>query len=186
MPYVLVGKDRNVRFWNEAASSLFGLKDGKEWGLEDLLRPERVRVKDSTSETAFEVVRAALAGSGEERFDLLVSGPEGWTPYELTLNPVTAGALTGGRILLWREVREEAARFDKAVSAQVERLRDLVHRVTHEYDADFGLRESDAPAARAMISDLALLKDQLKEREHLWRSEAQALGDQITRQQDVL
>jgi hypothetical protein len=78
------------------------------------------------------------------------------------------------------------ARLDRAVIAQTERLRDLVHKLTHDYEADFTVREGDTPAMKAMLGDLSLLKGQLDERTHLWKSEAQAVMDQISRQQEIL
>jgi PAS domain-containing protein len=185
-PFLVVGKDRTIRHWNDSAGVLFGLSDGKEWGVTDLLQPSLLGVKEGEAGPVLELVRAALGAVAEERFELLVKRPDGPVPYELTLSPITAGPLAGGKVLLWREVRNEAERVDKAVAAQLERIRDLVHKVTHQYETDLVPVETDGSAARAMIGDLSLLKGRVDEREILWKSEAQALNDQISRQQEIL
>lgn len=185
-PFLVVGKDRVIRHWNENAGKLFGLTDGKQWGVGDVLVPERLNVKEGEIGSVLELIKSSLSSHIEDRFDLLVRCPDGWQPYELTMSPVTTGPLAGGRILVWREVRGEADRLDRAVGAQLERVRDIVHKVTHQYEVSLDAREGDVPAARAMIGDLSLLKGRMDEREILWKSEAQALIDQVTRQQEIL
>jgi len=61
-----------------------------------------------------------------------------------------------------------------------------VHKVTHHYPVEFTAGASDVPAVKAMIEDLSTLKRKSDERELLWKSEAQALIDQVSRQQEIL
>jgi hypothetical protein len=181
-PYLVVGKDRAVRHWNESAAALFGLEPGQAVGVDDLLRPELLGVKEGNVEAAIEIARASFASLTEDRHDFLVKND----PYELTMSPITHGPLAGGKVLVWREVKGEAERLDRAVAGQLSRVRDLVHKVTHRYACDLSPGSADSPAAKTMIGDLALLRGQVDERELLWKSEAQALIDQVTRQQEIL
>jgi hypothetical protein len=186
-PFMVVGKDRTVRHWNNGASSLFGFTEGKEWALDDFLTAERIGVKGGEAEPALEMVRNNFSSITEDRFELQVRRPgEDWQPFELTLSPITSGPLAGGKVMVWREVRSEAQRIDRAVGIQLERVRDLVHKVTHQFKVELNHADSDAPGTRAMIGDLATLKIQVEERETLWKSEAQALLDQVGRQREVL
>ncbi|MGZ3661129.1 MAG: hypothetical protein ACXWR1_21115 [Bdellovibrionota bacterium] len=186
-PFLVVAKDRTIRHWNEGAAGLFGLTEGKEWGTSDIFQASRLGVKDGSIDSALELIRSSFASITEDRFELLIlrAGEEPH-PYELTMSPISSGPLAGGKILVWREIRSEAQRVDRAVGLQLERIRELVHKVTHQYAVDLTPAEHDAPASRAMIGDLALLKGRVEERELLWKSEAQALIDQVSRQQEIL
>jgi PAS domain-containing protein len=185
-PYIVIGKDKAVRHWNDAAGAVFGLSREKEWGIDDLLQKGLLRARGGDTRALFEVARAAFKGMNEERFDCLVQREGEWQPYELALCPVHSGPIAGGRVLFLREVRSEAERVDRAVAAQLQRARELVQKVTHQYAVELVPADSDGPAIREMISDLDAMKGKNDEREHLWKSEAQALIDQESRQQEVL
>jgi len=185
-PYFVVGKDRTVRYWNDGAARLFGFSPGKEWGFGDLMRTERLSVKEGSADAALDLVRSSFASVAEDRFELLVKDDNTWQPYELPTRPPPPGPLAGGKVYVWREVRGEADRIDRSVAAQLERIRDLAHKVSHQFPVDLSGQDSDPPATRSMIADLATLKARTDERELLWKSEVQALIDQVSRQQDVL
>jgi hypothetical protein len=185
-PFLVVGKDRSVRYRNEEAAVLFGLKEGQEWGVQDIVNTNHLGVREGQIDTVLELIRSSLAAPSEDRFDLQVRTSESWQPYELTKSPITSGPLAGGCVLVWREVKGEADKIDRAVNVQIERVRELVHKVANRYETDFSVRETDAPATRTMLGELASLKGQVDERELLWKTEAQALIDQITRQHEIL
>lgn len=185
-PFLVVGKDKTLQHWNDSATELFGLTEGKEWGMADLLRPDLMHAREGDTDALLELIRNSFASLAEERFELLLAQAGAWNPYELTLSPITSGPMVGGKVVFWREVRNEAARIDRSVATHLARLRDLVHKVTHQYAVELTAREGDVEPVRAMITDLDTMKRKTDEREILWKSEVQALIDQVSRQQEVL
>lgn len=185
-PCVVVGKDRTVKHWNESAAAAFGLSSGKEWSTEDFLTTSRLKPRDGEPETLIEMIRSAEGGLAEARFELLVKQDTTWQPYELTLSPIATGPLVGGKVLFWREIGDEAERVNRSVTAQLERTRDMLHKITHHYPVELMPNVNDVPAVQAMIEDLSAFKARGEERELLWKTEAQALADQVNRQQEIL
>ena len=185
-PCIVVNKEKAVRHWNSSAASLFGFVPDKEFGTADFLQPDRLRPRDGEAEPLLEMIRSALSGLDEDRYEVMVSRDGSWAPYELIMSPITSGPLVGGKVMFWREISSEAERVHKSVEIQLTRTRDLVHKVTHHYPVEFTAGASDVPAVKAMIEDLSTLKRKSDERELLWKSEAQALIDQVSRQQEIL
>lgn len=185
-PCIVVSKEKTVRHWNDSAAALFGFVPEKEFGAMDFLKAEYLRPRDGEPEPLLEMIRSSFSGLEEDRFEVMVSRDGGWAPFELIMSPITSGPLVGGKVMFWREVSSEAERVGKSVEVQLTRTRDLVHKVTHHYPAELNPAETDVPAVKAMIEDLSTLKRKTEERELLWKSEAQALIDQISRQQEVL
>lgn len=185
-PCMVVSKEKALRYWNGGAASLFGFTEGKEFGTQDFLTVEAIRPRDGDPEAFIEVVRAAVNSLGEDRFEVVVRNGEAWLPYELIMSPIASGPLAGGKVFFWREISSEAERIGKSVEIQLTRTRDLVHKVTHHYPVELRAAQGDAPAVKAMIEDLSTFKLKSDERELLWKSEAQALIDQVGRQQEIL
>ncbi len=185
-PFGVVGKDRAFHYWNDSAGALFGLTEGKDWGISDVLRADLVRAREGDTEILLEAVRHAFGNLGEDRFELLIQQNGEWQPFEFSMCPISTGVLAGGKVFFWREIRSEAERLNNSVSIQLQRIRDLVLKVTHQYAVDLSPIEGDVPAVIAMIGDLQVMKRKIDERELLWKSEIQALIDQETRQQEVL
>ena len=185
-PCVVVGKDRTLKHWNDSAAGIFGLQAGKEWSTGDFLTVSNVRPRDGEPETLIEMIRSAEGSLAEARFELLVKQGSSWLPYELVMSPISSGPLVGGKVLFWREIGDEADRVNRGVTAQLERTRDMLHKITHHYPVELMANVNDVPAVQGMIEDLAAFKARTEERDLLLKSEAQALTDQVTRQQDVL
>jgi PAS domain-containing protein len=185
-PCMVVGKEKSLRYWNESAAALFGLAAGKEFGTQDFLTAERLRPRDGEAEPLLEMIRSAVTSLDEDRFELTVKRGEEWAPFELIMSPVTSGPLVGGKVFFWREISSEAERVNKSVNVQLTRARDLVHKVTHQFSVELTPASGDVPAVRAMIDDLFTFKLKSDEREMLWKSEAAALIDQVTRQEEIL
>lgn len=185
-PCIVVGKDRTVKHCNDSAAAIFGLASGKQWSTDDFLVASRLKPRDGEAEALVEMIRSAEAGLAEARFELLVKHDSSWLPYELVMSPITSGPLVGGKVLFWREIADEADRVNRSVATQLERTRDMLHKITHYYPVELMPNVNDVPAVHAMIEDLSTFKARGEEKELLWKSEAQALNDQVNRQQDVL
>ncbi|HEY8278941.1 MAG TPA: hypothetical protein VIH99_04915 [Bdellovibrionota bacterium] len=185
-PFFVLGKDKTVRYWNEAASALFGLNSEKEWSLQDILRGEQLGAREGETGPLLDLIRNSFTSLTEDRYELNVRSGGEWQPYELTMSPVTFGPLAGGKIFIYRSIRSEAERVDKSVGAQVERIREIVHKVAHKVPTELTAHANDATAVKTMLMDLTTLQRRTDERELLWKTEAQALIDQVSRQQEVL
>jgi len=185
-PCMVVSKEKALRHWNEAAAELFLFSAGKEFGTEDFLTAELLKPRDGEAEPLLELIRSSINGLGEDRFEVMVMRQGAWAPYELIMSPISSGPLVGGKVFFWREISSEADRVNKSVNTQLTRTRDLVHKVTHHYPVELSSSAGDVPAVKAMIEDLSTFKLKSDERELLWKSEAQALIDQVARQQEIL
>lgn len=185
-PYFVVSKDKSIRFWNESAEKLFGLSQGKECGVLDLIKPTVLRAREGDTETLLELLRAAVSSLTEDRFEIVIDINGTWVPYELVTASISGGNLAGGKVFFFKEVRSEAERVTRIVASQLERLKDVVHKVTHQYAVELKAEASDAPPVREMIKDLDAMKRKQDERELLWKTEIQALVDQVSRQQEIL
>lgn len=185
-PCLVMAKDRTLKHWNESAGAIFGLAPGKEWSTEDIFTQEKLKPRDGEPEVLLEMIRSAEAGLTEAKFELFVKQDNAWLPFELVMNPITSGPLVGGKVIFWREIGDESERVNRSIAAQLERTRDMLHKITHHYPVELMPNVNDVPAVQAMIEDLSTFKAKGEERELLWKSETEALSDQVDRQQEVL
>jgi hypothetical protein len=185
-PYLVFGKDKVLKLWNDSASRLFGLNAGKIYGLPDVLTADVVRSREGEHAAVVELLNSSHAGLGNEKVELSVRQGSDWVPFELQTNPITSGPLTGGRIYLWREIRSESERLEKAVAFQLSRARELVRKVAASGDAEVSPAPGDSEAVKDILVELDNMRRRLGEKELLWKTESQALADQVVRQQEIL
>jgi hypothetical protein len=181
-PYVVFSKDRAAKHWNAAAEELFGITESSPPSLDEIICEERMSSREE-SLSIVEMIRTSFAASKEEVFDILL---EGESPYELLSYPVNSGPLAGGKLFVFRSIRSESARIEKAVSEQLARVRTYVHKISHHYPVEISVSEGDAAEVKEALADLDTMKRKLDEREILWKSETSALLDQVSRQREIL
>lgn len=187
-PYLVFSKDREVVHWNEKAGHLFGLRSelGVQQKIENIINLEMVSVKEGEPQALVEMIKNSFLAPKEDIFEILLKDGSSWCPMELISSPILTGPLAGGKIYILREIRNEVARIEKAVSAEIERLRDFIHKITHHYPVELKPQENDLVPVREAILDLGEMKLKNEEREALWKSEIQALLDQAERQKQIL
>jgi hypothetical protein len=186
LPYLVFTRDRTLIHRNESAAELFGLAEGQNKPLDELICTEWVGSSDGGTQTIIETIQNSFMVPKEDAYEILLRRGEAWVPTELISYPISYGPIAGGRIYLFREVRSEVARIDRAVAHQLTRLRDFVHKITHFYPVEIMTEEKDFEPVREALLDLGAMKMKVDERESLWKSEAEALVDQISRQREVL
>lgn len=185
LPYIVFTRDRLAIHRNEAAGVLFSLP-GNDAALDEIICDSHIGCRDGEAQTVIETIRNSFSTPKADSYELLVKRGTEWVPMELLSYPVSHGPIAGGRVFLFREIRSEVERIDRALGVQLERLRDFVHKITHFYPVEVMAGESDSAPLREALVDLGAMKMKLDERETLWKSEAGALVDQIERQKQVL
>jgi hypothetical protein len=181
-PYVVFSKDRSAKHWNGAAEELFGLNGESAPSLDEIICEEKISSREE-SVAIVDMVRNSFPASKEEVFEILLSGN---APYELLSYPVISGPLAGGKLFVFRSIRSETNRIDKAVSEQLAKVRTYVHKISHHYPVDIAATDHDSPEVKETLTDLDTMKRKIDEREILWKSETTALLDQVSRQREIL
>lgn len=186
LPYFVFTKDRVAKLWNAEAGALFGLEAGVTPSIDDLIHEGRIAVREGEVGVLTDLVRGSFALPQTDTFEFLVRKGEELIPVELISSPIVSGRAAGGKVYCLREIRNEAARIDRAVAVQMARVREFVQKVSNFYPAELVSGEKDSPAVREMTADLNNMKQKIDEREHLWKSETGALIDQVERQKEIL
>jgi hypothetical protein len=185
-PHVVIGRDKVVRSWNASAGELFGMADGQDFSMEDLIRSDNVSGREGDPVAALELIRGSFSVPEAGVFEISLKAGDSWMPFELLCYPVLSGPLAGGKVFLFREIRNEAERVEKSVKGHLGRIRDSIHKLTHGYEVELTPRDADAEAIKGCLEDLSSMKRKLDERELLWKSETGALIDQVSRQREIL
>jgi hypothetical protein len=186
LPYLVFTKGHQLKLWNEAAAELFSLSGRGEVALDEIISENTLMSREGETATLVDTIRGSFGVPKMDSFELQLRRDGQWIPMELIACPVTTGPLAGGKLYLWREIRSEVERLDKATAYQLSHVRDFVHKLTHGYEVELLARESDTLPVREMICDLDAMKRKIDEREALWKSETEALGDQASRQMEIL
>lgn len=187
IPYLVFSKDREAKLWNDSAKSLFNIEDGQKPALDEIIREDLISTREGEASAIVDMIRHSFPTVSSDTFDLLIKDGEEWSPMELIVSPIVHGPLAGGKVFLFKEIRNESERIDRAINAQLAKVRDFVHKITHFYPLDEEKAfEGEAGAVKAIVGDLRLMKEKIDEREIHWKSEAEALIDQVERQREIL
>lgn len=186
IPYVVFTKDRMGRLWNDSAAELLGIEKGKDFSFDDLIREEKISVREGDAKIMAETIRGSFPIPKADSFEFILRKGDASVPVEMIVSPIVTGRAAGGKIYCFREIRNEAERINQAVNAQLARVRDFVHKVTLFYPAELAAAESDSTPVHEMVADLNTLKRKIDERDLLWKSETGALIDQVERQKEIL
>lgn len=185
-PYVVIGKNRILKQWNKSAEELFGIQDKSEPGLDHLITDGKVAPRAGDKAAFVDLVRASFVSLEDDAFDMLVKKGNAWHPYELLSYPIMHGPLAGGRVYIFREIRKESERIDRAVANQLSKIRVYVQKLCQGMAGEITQDAGDAPEVREALNDLETLKRKNDEREILWKSETGAVLDQVERQKEIL
>lgn len=183
LPYFVLTRDRTVIHRSEAAAEIFGSGD---LPLDEIVCDAFVSCRDGDPRTVIETIRNSFTSPREDSHEILLKVGEEWIATELMSYPISTGPIAGGRVYLFRQVRDEAERVERAVAHQISRLRDYVHKITHFYEFEIEELDTDSKPVREALRDMSTMKLKLDEREALWKSEALGLIDQIERQKEIL
>lgn len=188
LPFIVFQRDRGALYWNESAAGLLGLPADHEKtvALDEIINTDKISLQDGDASMIVEMVRNSFSTPKDDTFEFLCVRGEEKIPVELVSCPVNSGPLAGGKVYVFREIRNEMARVESMVAKQTGILQDIVHKITHGYPCEFTAAQNSAPAVKAMAGDLELMKMKVDERETLWQSETGALLDQISRQKEIL
>jgi hypothetical protein len=186
MPYAVIGKNRKVCHFNKGAEVLFGVSGKKEASLDDLICESRVAPRSGDKALFLELVRNSLSSLEADAFEMLVKTHNAWAPYELLSFPIVNGPLAGGRVYIFREIRNESERIDLAVSRQLEKVRAYANKIVSGHTEDVIAAPADPPEVKRALADLQTIKRRNGEREILWRSESGAVIEQVERQKEIL
>lgn len=185
-PYIVFTKDRVAKHWNEGAEALFSLGDHPGAALDDLLHEGRLEAREGETSLVVEMIRNSFSAPKDDAFEFFLKHDDGRSPYELLSYPIVAGPMAGGKVFLFREIRSESERVERAVSAQLSRVRSIVQKISHEYNVEIVASEADSKEVREALGDIDAMKRKMEEREALWKSEAGALLDQASRQRELM
>jgi hypothetical protein len=184
MPYVVFTKDRLAKHWNDTARTLFEIGDKRSTALDDIISDRRVKGRDRAD--IIDLIRATFTTSREDSFEVDIHQNGSSVPFEILCYPILSGALAGGKIFFFRQIRSEAERVDKAVNGHLHIVRDHIQKVLNGSLEEFNIQFAVHPDVRKTIEDLDSLRRKVSEKEILWKTEAGALIDQIDRQKEVL
>lgn len=185
IPYLVFSKDKELVHSNDSARRFFEWSEGKVY-FDELIRGAEIGVRDGDTSKAIENISKSFSGAKQEVYEVMMNEAGQWVPVELMFFPITNGYLVGGKILLMRLIPNEAARIEKSVTSQVSKIRNYVQKLSKHEAIDIQVSEHDILPIRETVMDLQNLKMSIEERQHLWKSEAAALTDQVTRQKDIL
>ncbi len=185
MPFLVFTRDRVAEVINDEARDLLGLGSAGV-SFDEVMCASKLSSTEGWGEATLDALRQSFNIPRSDVFEMRVCRDGTYTPVEIHSSPILKGPLAGGKIYLFREIRSEAERVNRAVEHQIGYLRDVVHKVTHFYPIEVQVRDDVTPPLKEMLSDLRDMKVKLDEREALWKSETGALSDQVDRQKEIL
>lgn len=184
MPFVVFTKERLAKYWNEPAESLFEMKERKISALDDIITDSKISGRERAD--VIDLIRTTFSTSREDSFEVDLIQGENKVPFEILAYPILTGRMAGGKLFLFKQIRSEAERVDKAVSGHLSLVRDHVLKVMNDSHEEFRPELAVHPEVKKSIEDLDGLRRKVSEKHLLWKSEAQALKDQIERQREIL
>lgn len=183
-PFVVFSPARKAIYWNSQATRLLNINNRTEvdeLAIQDIFaRAGMSRKKEGLSEflKQFE--------TGKEAFLQLEQRLNGsLTPIEVSIFPLLTGALKGGFVVVFREMREEEKRVAERLLANFQVIDQLVDGILSGSTGAIDL----APVPEQVIplvEKLKSLKVKLDEREALWSAEIQAVWEQVKREEEYL
>ncbi|RZA06120.1 MAG: hypothetical protein EOP11_11130 [Proteobacteria bacterium] len=186
VPYIVFSRDKVAKQWNESAAELFGVKEGMSVSFDDLLKDDALAAREGDDAALREMVKNSFASLTDDVFELRLKKGTEWITTELLAAPIASGPMAGGKVYIFRPIRNEAERIDRTVATHLKTLRDYVHKVAYNFSLDGLSAAAVQPEVKAAMEDLDTMKRKIDEREALWKSETGALMDQVVREREIL
>jgi len=188
-PYFIFSKDGVLRLSNQAAKQLLQLTDSEVQSFTmDSFLHERVFCGEGSNYANLDYIRNFCRESISGAIETKLRFMEEQVPVELLVSHIISGGLVGGKIIVVREIRNEANRIDNEVKYQLNVVQNIVQKITHFdelFDDDFSLEDVSSPIL-SMVKNLQDMKLKVQEKEILWKSEVKALLDQLSKQKEIL
>ena len=188
IPFVVFSRDKVAQHWNDEAAALLSMKAGEAFSLDDVLSSDTLSAREGDSQGLREMVRNSFATLKEDTFEGQLKRGEAQIPVEILSSPITSGPLAGGKVYLFREIRNEAERIDRSVAGHLQVLRDYAQKISVGAEAlpDGFVAANVHPEVKRVAEELYVIRQRADERESLWKSETGALMDQVVREREIL
>jgi len=184
IPLGFFSRDGVLDFQNSELEQLMATKAGDS--LKKFLDKNKIYSREGDPEAVVAMIENSFASPKTDVFEIAVSWEGKSLQYELLSFPVTRGPLAGGKVFLFREIRNELVRIENSVREQIEVLRSAISNVVRGQPINPALAEQSGPEVRTCLGELDSMVQFLSEQELRRRAERDGMLDQIEKQSEVL
>jgi hypothetical protein len=185
-PFLVFSRDGAIQHSNEAAQKIFQ-GNGKPFAnLDQLLISGILSSREGNPEAVNHMIQNSFDSPKDDTFELFLKLDGANAPFELLSYPIVRGPLAGGKVYLFREIRNEILRVEQAVKVQLARVQETIHKISRNLPVEIKTLADDAEEVRLTLASLDSMKSHLEEQELRRKSEKEALMDQIQRQREIL
>lgn len=184
IPLGFFSRDGVLEFQNIELEQLMGVKVGDS--LKKFLDKGKIYSREGEPEAVLSMIENSFASPKTDVFELAVSWEGKSLQYELLSFPVTRGPLAGGKVFLFREIRNELVRIENSVKEQIEVLRAAVSSVVRGQPINTAIAEHSGEEVRTCLGELDSMVQFLGEQEMRRKAERDGMLDQIEKQNEIL
>lgn len=181
IPYPLVVATRSgeIEWLNDRAKGLFSTTGQSCTNLKTLVTTDCF---GSEAENVYKTIEEC----GQNEFELVANGIK--TPLEISSYKITKGKnLLDGRVIVFRPIPDEMLKVQKKLDTILDFTKTAGDRIFAGAIVSSEIREANIPVQVKEIVNLLETKKMAQDEKALhWKSEAQALQEQVARQKEIL
>ena len=183
-PYLVFSREGLLQHSSDSALSLFSVS-GKSYSLDNFLASGLLSSREGETEAVVHMIQNSFASPKVDTFELCLMQDGIKVPYELLSYPIVRGPLAGGKVFLFREIRNEMRRIEASVKGQLMVVREAIYNIHHGKNLNLE-KENCGDEVLAALENLEAMKLHLDEQSLRRATERDALLDQVRRQKEIL